>query len=156
MLREGIQDYEKIKILKTIFQSSDQAKLQTLNTIIQKFTISTGEGYAEPVVNEGQEVLATLSRDLSASDIKKTHVESRKLKIYPNPASENICFEIPDGQVISSIRFFRISGIKVALSLTDESHDNLYSYSLNNIPAGVYFAHVVTKDEAYSGTFIVR
>jgi hypothetical protein len=152
MLREGIQDYEKIRILKALFQSSDQAKLQTLNTVVQKFTMSSGEDYAESVVNEGQETLATLSHDLSTG-VKRVHPESGKMELYPNPASESIRIKIQDGQPIASIRFFSVSGKEVSLSLT-ESRDNLYTFSLNNIPTGVYFAHAITKEETYKGIFI--
>ncbi|MDR0573876.1 MAG: DUF4091 domain-containing protein [Tannerella sp.] len=154
MLREGIQDYEKIRILKALFQSSDPAKLQTLNTVIRKFTMASGEDNAEALVNEGQETIATLSRDATMpTDVKNIPSESRKLNIYPNPASGYIHIEIPGGEVISSIRFFQTSGRQVAVPLT-ESYNNLYTFSLNRIPPGTYFILAVTKDGACNGVFI--
>jgi hypothetical protein len=155
MLRDGIQDYEKIRILKTGFQSTDQVKLQTLNTVVQKFTLSSGEDNAESLVNEGQQVLATLSHDLVSTAIKSVQSAPQKLEIYPNPAADYIRIKVPSGQTISSIRFFRASGIEVAMYLT-ESYDNLYSYSLNNISTGVYFVQVITKEKTYSGVFTIK
>jgi hypothetical protein len=155
MLREGIQDYEKIRILKALFQSSDQVKLQALNTILRKFTAASGEDYPESLINEGQEMLATLSHDMAMpAGIKRIHSESGKLKIYPNPASDYIHIKIPDGQTIFSIRFFSASGRVVNIPRNGSSGD-LHTFSVNNISKGIYFVHVVTKERTYRGVFIV-
>jgi hypothetical protein len=155
MLREGIQDYEKIRILKEIFQESDPVKLQTLNTIVRKFTLSSGEDNAESLVSEGQEMLATLSHDMVPAGVKNVRSESGKLKIYPNPASGYIRIQIDGGQKISSIRFFSVLGIELVLPLI-ESDNNSYLYSLNHISRGVYFVHAAAKEKAYNKTFFVR
>jgi hypothetical protein len=155
MLREGIQDYEKIRILKAIFQSSDQVKLQALNTVLRKFTGASGEDYPESLINEGQEMLATLSHDLSMpAGMKNIHSGHRKLTIYPNPASDYIHIKVPEGQTISSIRFFSASGRAVNFSFNG-SQGNLYTFSLNNISRGIYFVHAITGEGSYNGVFIV-
>jgi hypothetical protein len=155
MLREGIQDYEKIRILKGIFQTSDQIKLQALNTILRKFTVASGEDYPESLINEGQEMLATLSHDLSMpTGIKNIHSEYRKLTIYPNPASDYIHIKVPDGKTVSSIRFFNASGRAVNFSFNG-SQGNLYTFSLNNISKGIYFVYAITGEGAYNGVFII-
>lgn len=154
MLREGIQDYEKIKILKAIFQSSDQVKLQALNSIIQKFTMSSGEDDAESLVTEGQNVLAALSHDLSTG-MSNIYAESGKLEIYPNPASDHIRVRIPEGQIITSIHVFNTSGKELSVYSTPNA-DNVYTVFFNRVPEGTYLANVITKNTAYSGVFVIR
>ncbi|MDR1119360.1 MAG: DUF4091 domain-containing protein [Dysgonamonadaceae bacterium] len=156
MLREGIQDYEKIRILKKIFQASDQVKLQTLNAVLRKFTAASGEDYPESLINEGQEMLATLSHNMvMPTGIKNIRSGHGRLTIYPNPASGYIHIKIPDGQTVSSVRFFSVSGVELALPLTGND-DNSCLYSLNNISRGLYFARAATKGGTYGGIFLVR
>ena len=155
MLREGIQDYEKIRILKNLFQSSDPAKLQTLNTVVRKFTMASGEENAESLVNEGQQMLATLSHDmLMPTGIKSIRSESGKLKIYSNSASGCVHIEIPGREAVSFIRFFNASGRVVNIPLNGSSGD-LHTFLVNNISKGIYFVHVITNKGIYNGDFIV-
>jgi hypothetical protein len=153
MLREGIQDYEKIRILKTVFQSGDQVKLQALNTVLRKFTVASGEENAESPVNEGQAVLASLSHDLSYTGIDTVRQPARELEIYPNPASGYVCIKAPEKNPF--IRFFNLSGKEMHPDATGSS-GNLYSYSLNNIAAGCYFVQAVALARAYHGVFIIK
>jgi len=64
LLREGIQDFEKLKILKSSLEASpdpyDKEILQALNTIISKFTINSGSN-SEQLVIEGQKAIEEIS-----------------------------------------------------------------------------------------------
>jgi hypothetical protein len=155
MLREGIQDYEKIRILNALFQASDPVKLQTLNTVVRKFTASSGIDDAEPLVNEGQDALASLSHDLlMPAGINAVRSESGKPHIYPNPASGSVHIELPvDGQTAAAFRFFHASGREVSVSLT-ERHGNRYTFSLENLPAGLYFVRAIAQEKTYTAIFI--
>ncbi len=63
MLREGIQDFEKIKILRAELESSadsqDRDRLNAFNTIISQFDQNSGVG-AETLVEFGQTAIAEL------------------------------------------------------------------------------------------------
>lgn len=157
MLREGIQDYEKIRILKELFRASDPARLQALNATIQKFTLSSGENNAESLVEEGQETLARLSHNLPGDETATEQIEvgSNEIKILLRPASDYMQIELPDQQSILQVRFFTLSGIEVKLDLI-RSSVNTYTYSLKNISSGLYFVQIITKEGAFAGKFIVR
>jgi hypothetical protein len=60
-LREGIQDAEKIRILKEQFRDNP-AKLEQLNSAIERFNIIKRPVNLEELVNEGKRVLEELSR----------------------------------------------------------------------------------------------
>ncbi|QTD38979.1 DUF4091 domain-containing protein [Polaribacter batillariae] len=64
LLREGIQDFEKLNILKTSLEVSsdlyDKEILEALNTIISKFTINSGSNSKQLVI-EGQKAIKEIS-----------------------------------------------------------------------------------------------
>lgn len=63
-MREGIQDAEKIRILREkLLVASDTAKLKTLDDELAKFNIkSAPDSTTAALVNHGKAVLAALSR----------------------------------------------------------------------------------------------
>lgn len=157
MLREGIQDYEKIRMLKERWQASgEEAKLQALTAAVRKVTASSGKDNAESLVNEGQKTLAALLHDSDSSSmptaVKGLSANFGQLKIYPNPTSGYIHLKIPDGQAISSIRFFHASGQEVYMRLT-ENDGRLYTFSSSGISTGLYFVQVATERKTYCGAF---
>ncbi|TLX71677.1 DUF4091 domain-containing protein [Labilibacter sediminis] len=88
MLREGIQDFEKIKILKEEFEvNRDTLKLKLLNGMIDKFSASSGSN-ANQLVVEGQELLKNLSKGIVVVDSTKT--VSNQVHIEVNEISNQI------------------------------------------------------------------
>lgn len=154
MLRDGIQDFEKIRILQNMLQS-DPVKLQQLNSIVSRFTKISGEDEdIETNINQAKQDLATLSEDL-ISGITKVNLREHELQIYPNPASEQINFSISDEKKILSIRFFNILGAEFTLARTNTPTNN-FSYPVNNLPLGVYHVSIATDKGVYNGAFIRR
>ena len=86
MLREGIQDFEKIKILRKVFVGDDSGTITHLNDIIKKFTIASGGQYVETYVEGGQTELAKISKTpipLTITDIENIKSENRDV-VYPS------------------------------------------------------------------------
>lgn len=88
MLREGIQDYEKLRIIKSILENSsnpnDQAVLNQLEDVIDDFVRTSGLN-AEQLVTNAQNIIKDIS--LNSLNIKK--VQSLEgIKIYPNPVKK--------------------------------------------------------------------
>lgn len=59
LLREGIQDFEKIKILKRDFSTTSAQRLEVLQTWLKRFDKNSGYG-AEFLVKKGQNILNNL------------------------------------------------------------------------------------------------
>ena len=72
--------------------------------------------------------------DDQTNGLTETDLES-ELKIYPNPASDLVHFEVGTGKSIESVRITDMNG-KVILETT------LIDVSLNNLNAGTYLANV--------------
>lgn len=62
-LREGIQDAEKIRILREKFQN-DESKLEELNSMISRFDIVKNPGNIEEMLYEGKKLLNELTKTL--------------------------------------------------------------------------------------------
>lgn len=63
LLREGIQDYEKIRIIREKMENDNrQASLTELNSAIASFTVESGtSGSAESLVSKAQEAIKTIA-----------------------------------------------------------------------------------------------
>lgn len=64
-------------------------------------------------------------------------------KIYPNPASENITVELPISTGKSSLRLYEITG---RLIQEKQLQVGTNSFSITELPAGVYLAEVVNEN----------
>jgi hypothetical protein len=64
-------------------------------------------------------------------------------KIYPNPASENITVELPISTGKSSLRLYEITG---RLIQEKQLQVGTNSFSITELPTGVYLAEVVNEN----------
>ncbi len=62
-LREGIQDFEKVRILRDKLQD-DGTKLEQLNAMISRFDVVEDPGNIEEMLNEGKKLINDLARAL--------------------------------------------------------------------------------------------
>lgn len=156
MLREGIQDFEKIRILKALFQRTDPGKSEILTTLLQSFTLASGENDAEATVQEGQRQLASLSRTVSiGTGTEKIKAGSGKIRILHNPASPILHLQLPEGQTVSSVRFYRLSGAEVNVLPAGEE-GSIRSYSLEGLSPGIYAVQILTEKGTSGAIFLIR
>lgn len=66
--------------------------------------------------------------------------KSNQIQIYPNPVSNLLTIQNPNGLEIDSITFYNTLGRKVM-----ESNDVAESIDISNLTSGVYFIHIITE-----------
>jgi len=76
---------------------------------------------------------------------------SNRCKVYPNPTSDYLFFEIEDGK-IQLVELYDISGKKV-LTFNQINNNKLY---IGNLQKGLYFYKVLTREREYTGKVIVQ
>ena len=92
---------------------------------------------------------------LQPSRRNKIADDSRKvldLKVYPNPASQNLFIDIPDNLEIVSSRLFRANGKLVMQDL--QFNQDTPSINLNSLQKGMYFLVLDTNDGIVTRKFI--
>lgn len=144
MLREGIQDFEKIKILKEEFiKKTDTIRLKLLNGTIDKFTASSGYRAME-LVKEGQNVLQELSLN------KKTEIRpNRTIKdfnITVNPDFNEIIIDA--NKTFEEIEIMTYEGKRVFLQKLGSPSKKVKT-QLSNLPADHYLIRIKTAGDTY-------
>jgi len=72
-----------------------------------------------------------------ATSTGEIEAETVDIQIYPNPATDNITVVL-DGMNYSSIELYNAMGEKVK-SLNQSNEKNLISFSVSDLPSGIYF-----------------
>lgn len=151
MLREGIEDFEKVRILRDTLKipsnPEDQEKLQLINSVIAKFGKTSGVN-ADKLILEAQNKLNYIT-DVSVGsfDFKKGN-----LRVYPNPLTGNkLTLHLPDFQ-----------NKKVGMTLLGSTGSIIFKTFFNNsnymqevllphnLSKGLYLLHIQTKDYTLS------
>ena len=90
------------------------------------------------------------------SNIPKETIETSGCKVFPNPAGDQINFQLPNEVSIKdlTLSIFNTGGQKLKDDLLRSAITNV---SLNGYKAGIYFYRVMNKEQIiYAGKFIVR
>ena len=144
---------EKIDI---VFKGNDEVTLHLIATIggqlfedamvIFRRQITTGKNST----NEEEE-------PASKSSVKSSNeVENPGFKVYPNPAKDNINFQLPVNVASQDLKLFvfNVTGEKLKEVMMQSG---ITSISMNAYVPGIYFYKVINKDEAlYAGKFIIQ
>ncbi|MCF8234927.1 MAG: T9SS type A sorting domain-containing protein [Bacteroidales bacterium] len=101
----------------------------------------------ESQYSEGIEVTVDNTVDIQ-------EVENKQIVLYPNPASEQITFEIA-GAVNATFSIHDITGAMVKRGSLKENQDG-YTIDLSGMQPGVYFMTAVSAENTYFGKFIVN
>ena len=93
----------------------------------------------------------------SKSSVKASkEVENSGFKVYPNPAKDNINFQLPGNVASPDLKLFvfNVTGEKLKEVMMQSA---VTSISVNAYIPGIYFYKVINKDEAlYTGKFIIQ
>ncbi|TLX71676.1 DUF4091 domain-containing protein [Labilibacter sediminis] len=155
MLREGIEDFEKIKILKDALLTStnpaDHVKLELLNSVVLKFNKTSGVN-AEEFVREGQNVINDIVDVTSSYIIPDNSYVTGKIRAYPNPLDGNtVTIELPD--VYNKkvhVAFLSSNGCVIQEDEIDSFSNTGKVYLSKYIPKGVYFLKVSYENRSYT------
>ncbi len=108
-------------------------------------------------VETGDTINTNLNENPNVLSIKKVDLEDTKLKFYPNPFSERLTIELPDGA--TSINIYDMTG-RIVYNTTIENQSsftwNGYSNSSAELAPGTYVVVIHTKDKRYTATVVKR
>jgi endonuclease I len=82
------------------------------------------------------------------------NVEVSKLRVFPNPAKEEINIEIENGINLKSVFIYNLIGEKVL-----DYHDintSFYSFNVNHLPKGVYFIQVDSENIKFVQKIMIK
>ena len=104
-----------------------------------------------------QETTTTQETLVNVEDlIQKTSEEILSVKVFPNPASFAIAFEV-DGGISTDNMLLRIFGMDGTLISSQEFNGNHTEVEISSFPRGTYIYTVTTKEkETISGKFIAN
>ena len=108
MLYQGIQDFEKIRILRdTLLSQGNTDALMVLDNQIQLFTSSSGSNAADIAAN----AQATLQNLICETTVRTQFINrSSKVKVFPNPVKNTLYIESPADVPMQGIRILNSKG----------------------------------------------
>jgi endonuclease I len=82
------------------------------------------------------------------------NLEISNVKIFPNPAKEEINIELENGNSLQSIIVYNLIGEKVLDN--DDVNGSFYTFKVNNLPKGVYFLQVDCLNNSFVQKIIIK
>ncbi len=124
----------------------------TYDLLIGKKTTLTS--YLDGCVDELR--ISRSVRDFNANwtGVEELVVEN-EIRIYPNPTSDMLHIELPDGLRVTGCRLHDIVG-KVVMGFTDTHKGRVRTYNVSGLSAGLYWLVVETEDGRYSEKVVIR
>lgn len=136
-----------IEICKATYQSAAAGisiEFDTTCTFLGNSTIGVRGAYASVGNDIGSPGNVTPSFGLE-------ELSSVGVKVYPNPASENVMVELPQGNKVISL--FNITGVEVLHLETSELQQNL---NVGQLPSGVYLLRISIDGKQAIGKIVKR
>lgn len=144
------------------------AKYTGGTTLDKAFSISVDQdgylytvgGFVSPWVVFGTDTVFSTSEGAAVFTAKMASTSgveiienNHGLIVYPNPISNMINAVLPENKEIISCELISVTGniIKTGTSF----NKNKINLSINNIPHGIYFLRLTTKDDSYTAKVIV-
>lgn len=155
LLRDGIEDFEKVKILKATLTSAE--KKAEIDNIIGGFDLSS-VGNALDLVIEAQGALKSIVADFTLNIEEviptslKTNVESNHLlKLYPNPVEDYLIVEIENATTID----IEIYDLSSRLLIKDKLYKS-GQINVSNLKQGVYLVRMLSNSHETIGKIYKR
>lgn len=135
-------------------------------TLITTTTLMASQ-FDHTVVSSGDNTLAAwASSSGNASDVYITRIDSTiytsvreqeeiSLKVFPNPATENLEVEVPAGEYLSTAQLFAPDGKKI-LEQPVNAESGKLTIDVSALPAGLYLLQITGQDRSHSRKIIVR
>lgn len=132
--------------------ASEYERYSNLNSLPQYPNMMLTQTFSERKDNElvATEIFTFFYSEGEHTSIPKFATEN-KLKVYPNPASEYVQFEINNSLESCTVEVYNMAGNKVIIKqLTDNKQLNV-----SQLKAGLYIYKVIQGTKAYKGKFMV-
>ena len=139
MLREGIQDFEKVNFLKSYFTGTGNSyALDKLNEAINRFNSSSGS-IAQSIVFQGQSLLKGIVFSTNGID---NYEEGKEIKCFPNPTKTELFFRPPANESISTITIYNSLGRLMEKCNYPKGQQSDKRVSTSDLKAGIYYVIV--------------
>jgi len=87
-------------------------------------------------------------------DVKNS--EMRTLSVYPNPATDQVTVELPEGLTDETLTLYDLQGRQILQRTLGQSYGEVTVIDTQNLPSGVYFIHIPLNKVVYMGKLIVE
>jgi hypothetical protein len=164
LIREGIQDFEKINILKDRLSHSsepdDEKALQLLRLKLDEFkSVIVGPDTISALVESGQKLI----RDIISGNVSQkpaTEITNNILKkdsevtVYPDFSSHTLQIETHDNEIIREISLVDLSGHTVYSRYG--IHSGKYLVDINALAYGMYFLIVKGNGKDFMEKILIK
>jgi hypothetical protein len=117
-------------------------------------TPTTSAPYIDFLVGENYISLNITYCLYSCSSAIDEIASKESINVYPNPATDNITFDISNiSEKINSFEIFDVTGKKVVDMPTIEN--SKITIEKNKLQSGIYYYKVSTNNKAYNGKFSI-
>lgn len=154
----GLQEYE-IKVSNGFIRAGSLVNSDGINYELSIIPATSGEVIIHVPANVAQDADANgnlASEALVVNANVALNIDDQnsqnKISCYPNPNQGNFTLKISDEFLNSTLEILNSAGIKVFVSLLDES---ITDFDLSNYPQGAYLIRVFTDEQIYTNTFII-
>ncbi len=94
--------------------------------------------------------------DFGISDVQEQVVQSYKISIFPNPATNEITLSLPENKSIKSISIFNSLGMEVKrIEQTEIIRNSKITISVADLPVGLYHCSFVSQSGRVMKSFVV-
>lgn len=126
---------------------------QNWQTQTRSVQLSEGYYFIRLLVNKGEHNLNWLELNLVTAN--KPGFGMKSLKVYPNPAQDQIQIELPDNQEIPhTIELISVQGSLIKKIFIKQESD--LTIDLNDLPSGQYFLLAFDKRQSYVNKLILN
>ena len=147
MLHTGIQDFEKIRILRDSFtRSGNESALMTLNNKVAEFEVASGKN-APTLVAEAQTMLENLLGNTTVSS--QQYPNPSPFRVFPNPTKDVLQIELPNDLSVYQINIVDKKGSLVKVYNYTQSI-KLISLNLGDLKQGTYLLIINTEKGKYA------
>ncbi|MDQ3141357.1 MAG: M36 family metallopeptidase, partial [Bacteroidota bacterium] len=115
--------------------------------------ITSDQGDNTCVSLQGRGTLIESKKSTSSND---TETNTNSMKVYPNPASDQLFIKINSDVQLNELRFISTDGKILQSEKIISRNDNLFSVSTNGFPKGVVIVEAIATDRIYTKKVIIR
>jgi hypothetical protein len=148
IIRNGDSLSSNIDMFAYIWLINDSIAVEFFNQ--KSIKINKPGTYILAGVNDN--ICGVVSDELVVDKLSIAEKTSSNITLYPNPAQDQITFELDNISAINSVEVYNSKGTLVNVKTTYTN--NKGNVNIDNLSAGMYYIKLITNKKVYNGTFI--